>query len=63
VAHLWQKINGRWLFCHSWQDHEWRMITAMTILLLILLVAAFVGLTDWARHDGFAGPRRPEPFR
>jgi hypothetical protein len=34
----------------------------MTIFLLILLAGAFVALVDWARHDRFAGPRRPEPF-
>jgi hypothetical protein len=34
----------------------------MTVLLLILLVAAFAGLAGWARHDVFATPRHPEPF-
>lgn len=34
------------------------MITAMTTLILILvLVAAFVALASYARHDRFAGPR------
>jgi hypothetical protein len=38
------------------------MITAMTILLLILLTAAFAVLVNWARHDTFAALRRPDPF-
>ena len=29
------------------------------VLLLILLVAAFAGLVDYVRHDGFAAHRNP----
>ena len=36
----WQKINVRWLFCHSWQDHDGGMITAMTFLMILLVIAA-----------------------
>lgn len=39
----WQEINGLCLSCHSWQERQESMITAMTtaiILLAIALVAA-----------------------
>jgi hypothetical protein len=32
------------------------MITAMAVVILLLMVAGFAGLTTYARHDRFAGP-------
>jgi hypothetical protein len=60
VPHLWQKINVCWLFCHSWQDREWHMITAMTFLILLLLVAVSLAVATvrLIAHDG-RGPQRP----
>jgi hypothetical protein len=57
---MWQKINEPWLSCHSWQDHERRMITAMTFLILLLLVAAVMtaATVRLVSHDG-RGPQRP----
>lgn len=57
---MWQKINAPWLFCHSWQDLYWRMITAMTFLILLLLVATalVVATVRLIVHDG-RGPLRP----
>jgi hypothetical protein len=42
LAHIWQKINGRWHSCHSWQEPDRRMITAMTTFLILTLVVAAV---------------------
>ena len=54
---IWQEINARWLFCHSWRDHDRSMITAMTFLMILLVVAAADGRRDRPpRH-----PRRPGP--
>jgi hypothetical protein len=63
LAHPWQEINARRHFCHSWQDLHERMIAAMTVLLLLIVLAvAFAGLADWARHDVLSPARRPDPF-
>jgi hypothetical protein len=35
----------------------------MTVILLLILIAAFAGLASWARHDTFSATRRPTPFR
>jgi hypothetical protein len=60
VDHIWQKINVRWHSCHSWQDRDGVMITAMTYLMIILVIAA--GLAVWTidllRKDG-RGPAAP----
>jgi hypothetical protein len=57
MAGNWQRIDGGWLLCHSWQYHHWRMITAMTTLLFALvLLAGLAALVSYARHDHFAGP-------
>lgn len=58
----WQEINEHCLFCQWWQDHDRRNITAMTellILLLIVTVAALMAETiRRVAHDG-RGPQRP----
>jgi hypothetical protein len=61
VTQIWQKIEGRRHSCHWWQEHDWRMITAMTDILITSLVVlglliALAGLVLFARGDGFAGP-------
>ena len=60
VSQGWQKINHRWLFCHSWQNHDGCMITAMTYLLIILVIAAVMAARtiDLLLHDG-RGPAAP----
>jgi hypothetical protein len=57
---MWQKINGRWHSCHSWRDPDRCMISAMTYLYLMLLVAAFMSALTIRTivHDG-RGPSRP----
>jgi hypothetical protein len=60
LTHSWQKINVGWHSCHSWQDHAQSMITAMTFIILLLVVAAILA-ADTVRlvlHDG-QGPQRP----
>lgn len=56
----WQKINARCHFCHWWQDHDWRMINAMTYLYLMLILAAALSIHSvlMVLHDG-RGPQRP----
>jgi hypothetical protein len=60
LAHLWQKINVGWLSCHSWHDLDGAMITAMTYLLIITVIAlAMAARTiDLLLHDG-RGPAAP----
>jgi hypothetical protein len=60
VAHRWQKINVVWHSCHSWQESIGGMITAMTFLLILLVVAAVLSAETVRRviHDG-QGPQRP----
>ena len=57
---LWQEINATWLFCHSWRDHDRRMITAMTFLILLSVIAVLMiaGTLRLLVHDG-RGPQRP----
>ena len=53
----WQEIDEHRLCRPSWQDHDESMISAMTsILVLLVLVAGFGALVRYARHDRFAGP-------
>jgi hypothetical protein len=59
-AHLWQKINVGWHFCHSWQDLYCSIITAMTFIVILLVVAAILA-ADTVRlmfTDG-QGSKRP----
>ncbi len=60
LAQGWQKINQRWHFCHSWRDHDGVMITAMTYLLIILVIASGLALwtIDLLLKDG-RGPAAP----
>ena len=57
---MWQKINVGWHSCHSWQDLAGGMITAMTFLIILLVVAAVLaaGAVRLVLHDG-QGPQRP----
>lgn len=56
----WQKINEHCLSCHSWQDPARSMITAMTFLMILLVVAAVMAVETVRAvlHDG-RGPQRP----
>ena len=60
LAQVWQEINLTWHFCHSWRDHDGGMITAMTYLIVFLLVAAIMSAETIRLlfHDG-RGPQRP----
>jgi hypothetical protein len=56
----WQKINSPWHFCHWWLDPDGGMITAMTYLMIILVIAALMaaGTISLLIHDG-RGPAAP----
>ncbi|GAB4007360.1 hypothetical protein GCM10028772_19350 [Nocardioides ultimimeridianus] len=61
---MWQQINAPRHSCHSWQkDHE-RMITAMSIVALIIALPVLTALgrllTRWVRADSLH-PRPPTP--
>jgi len=60
VPDHWQKINGRWLFCHSWRDLDGPILTAMTFFIILLVIAAVMTAKtiDLLRHDG-RGPAAP----
>jgi hypothetical protein len=60
LPHFWQEINGLWHSCHSWRDLDGGMITAMTYLIMFLLVAAVMSAETIRLlfHDG-RGPQRP----
>ena len=60
LAQIWQKINVQCHICHSWQDVSDSIITAMTFLIILLVVAAIMSAETVRRvlHDG-AGPQRP----
>jgi hypothetical protein len=60
VTDTWQKINVRWHSCHSWHDVDGVMITAMTYLLIIIVIAAALAVwtIDLLLHDG-RGPAAP----
>ena len=57
---MWQKINALWLSCHSWQDLDRRSITAMTFLMILLLVVVALSVASvyLIVRDG-RGPQRP----
>ena len=57
---MWQKINVLWLSCHSWQDLDRRSITAMTFLMILLLVVVALSVASvyLIVRDG-RGPQRP----
>ena len=57
---MWQKINALWLSCHSWQDLNRRSITAMTFLMILLLVVVALSVASvyLIVRDG-RGPQRP----
>lgn len=61
MAQDWQKIDGAWLVCHSWQDVEGSRITAMTtvLVLALLLTAAVWATVRWLSSDGYG--RRDDP--
>jgi hypothetical protein len=60
LPRIWQKINVQWHYCHSWRELDEGRITAMTYLIVFLLVAAVLS-AETVRlllHDG-RGPQRP----
>lgn len=67
MAQSWQKIDAGCHSCHSWQDLQRSMITAMTeitvLLIATLIVAAIVGtIVVTLREvlsDGVGHPRAP----
>jgi hypothetical protein len=68
LSHTWQEINVTCHLCHSWQDLEKSMITAMTFLLqilavsaVVLLVGLVVHLVDVVRDDGYRLTMRRTP--
>jgi hypothetical protein len=60
VPETWQQIDARRHVCHSWQDHDWRRITAMTFLIVFLAVATALAIeaVRLVLHDG-PGAQRP----
>lgn len=56
----WQEINATWLYCHSWRNHDRSMISAMTFLMILLVVAAVMAVETvrLVLHDG-RGPQQP----
>jgi hypothetical protein len=69
MAPTWQEIDGSCQSCHSWQDLDARMITAMTVLLIlsaIVLVATIVLTTifdpRWNSERRSQGGRDPDPY-
>jgi hypothetical protein len=61
VRPIWQKINGVCHSCHSWRDLDGGMITAMTYLMVFLLVAVVVSFETirLVFHDGRGAQRPP----
>ena len=59
MSEIWQKNDGHWHSCHSWQDPRERMIAAMTLLLILLALAAVLSFETIRAvlHDG-RGPQR-----
>jgi hypothetical protein len=60
MQQMWQNINYRWHCCHWWRKPDGSMITAMTYLMIILVIAAVMaaGTINALLHDG-RGPARP----
>lgn len=54
---MWQEINGDRHSCHWWQDLCGGRLSAMTtIILVLLLIATFAALGRYASRDRFGGP-------
>ncbi|WP_141013738.1 hypothetical protein [Nocardioides sambongensis] len=51
LARCWQQINGGRHSCHFWQIFDRRMITAMTLLLLLLGLAVVAGTLQMVLRD------------
>jgi hypothetical protein len=78
VPQLWQKIDAVCHSCHSWQQCNERMITAMALLTIIITVSlvlaasygllylvSFVSKDGYGRRDAFRNPprsHRPDVF-
>lgn len=60
MARNWQKINAVCRSCHSWQERDERMITAMTFLTILLALSLLlvVHTVRTVLHDG-RGPQGP----
>ena len=58
LDHCWQKINAPCHSCHSWQELDESMISAMTTILFVLtLLAGLSALVAYARNDHFGSGR------
>jgi hypothetical protein len=57
VPPLWQKIEGAWLVCHSWQDLAQGKVTAMnsTLFLVLLITIALAGAASALARPVFRG--------
>lgn len=60
---MWQEFEQRRHICHSWQDRDQRMISVMTLMLILLAVAVALIVTTIrsVRHD--APSARPRSHR
>ena len=60
VDHIWQKINAGCHSCHSWQECVRSMITAMSALIIFLVIAVVLSIQTirLVLHDGM-GPTQP----
>ena len=46
IVQVWQKINESRHSCHSWQQVEERIVSAMVILLLVLVLFLSAGVAS-----------------
>ena len=56
---MWQKENPNRQFCHSWRNFAERMVTDMTILLLLAFVSTVVVALERHHRRTWALPRAP----
>jgi hypothetical protein len=59
MAGVWQKKCPLRQFCHSWQFSDGRMISDMTIILLLALVSALVFALERHHRRTWNLPRAP----
>jgi hypothetical protein len=61
MPHHWQDLNGRWHFCHSWQDLCYRIILAMFALVLLglFLLVTVASLLGFSADSRDLRPRLP----
>lgn len=58
LQRFWQKINGYCHFCHWWQNHKERSITAMTFLMIFVALAIIASVATL--RDVFGDGGRPK---